>query len=97
MVAGERYAMVSESETRPTLVLNPLDDDEFRTSAEHLIESGIAEPAMLQDCLRQRWPRALVRPRELAGERTEIWYVYRDGHWVRPGGEAPVDGNDPQT
>jgi hypothetical protein len=27
-----------------------------------------------------------VRPRELAGERTQIWYVYRDGHWVHPAG-----------
>jgi hypothetical protein len=78
--------MVSESETRPTLVLNPPDDDAFRTSAEQLIESGIVEPTMLQDCLRLWWPLALVRPRELAGEQAQIWYVYRDGHWVRPGG-----------
>ena len=77
--------MVSESELRPTLVLNPLDDGEFRSSAEQLVRNGIVEPTMLQDCLRQRWPRALVRPRELAGEQAEIWYVYRDGHWIRPG------------
>ncbi|MEA2550059.1 MAG: hypothetical protein QOI00_1218 [Chloroflexota bacterium] len=50
------------------------------------MENGFAEPALLQDCLRLRWPQALVRPRELAGERAEIWYVYRDGHWIRPGG-----------
>jgi hypothetical protein len=77
---------VSESESRPTLVLNPADDEEFRSAAEHLMENGFAEPALLQDCLRLRWPQALVRPRELAGERAEIWYVYRDGHWIRPGG-----------
>lgn len=76
--------MESESGPRPTLVLNPPDDVAFRTSAEHLVESGIAEPSMLQDCLRLQWPLALVRPRELAGERAQIWYVYRDGHWVRP-------------
>jgi hypothetical protein len=77
---------VSDSESRPTLVLNPADDEEFRSAAEHLMESGFAEPALLEDCLRLRWPGALVRRRELAGERAEIWYVYRDGHWIRPGG-----------
>jgi hypothetical protein len=77
--------MASDSELRPTLVLNPLDDHDFRVYAEQLVRNGIVEPAMLQDCLRERWPDALVRPRELAGERAEIWYVYRDGHWVRPG------------
>ena len=50
------------------------------------MENGFAEPALLQDCLRIRWPLALVRPRELAGERTQIWYVYRDGHWIRTDG-----------
>ena len=49
-----------------------------------LVNDGTIEPAMLQDCLRGRYPRALVRPRELAGEQTQIWYVYRDGHWIRP-------------
>ena len=73
------------TEQRPTLVLNPADDEEFRSAAEHLVGSGFAEPALLQDCLRVRWPHAFVRPRGLAGERVEIWYVYRDGHWVRPG------------
>jgi hypothetical protein len=76
---------VSESESRPTLVLNPADDEEFRSAAELLMQNGFAEPALLEDCLRLRWPAALVRPRELAGERAEIWYVYRDGHWTRPG------------
>jgi len=37
----------------------------------------------LQRRLRDRFPRAIVRPRELAGERLEIWYVYRDGRWIR--------------
>ena len=49
------------------------------------IENGSVGPSLLQDHLRRRWPRALVRPRELAGEQAQIWYVYRDGHWVRPG------------
>lgn len=78
--------MVSDPEPRPTLVLNPADDDEFRSAAMHLVESGFVEPMLLQDCLRLRWPRAVVRPRELAGERAQVWYVYRDGHWVHPDG-----------
>jgi hypothetical protein len=77
-------AIVIDTKTRPTLVLNPAGDDEFRSAAEHLVENGFLEPALLQDCLRARWPRAIVRPRELAGEHTHIWYVYRDGHWVSP-------------
>ena len=75
---------MSDSEPRPTLVLNPPGDDAFRASAEGLIEGGIVEPAVLEDRLRQRWPHALVRPRELAGEQSQIWYVYREGHWIRP-------------
>jgi hypothetical protein len=78
--------MVSDHVPRPTLVLNPPDDEEFRSSAELLIESGIVEPAELQASLRGRYPGAIVRPRELAGERAHIWYVYRDGHWVRRSG-----------
>ena len=77
--------MASDLDPRPTLVLNPADDDEFRASAERMIEDGIGAPADLQEQLRRRWPAALVRPRELAGEHGEIWYVYRDGHWVRHG------------
>jgi hypothetical protein len=78
--------MVAEREPRPTLVLNPADDEEFRSAAVHLVESGFVEPSLLQDCLRLRWPRAIVRPRELSGERAQIWYVYRDGHWVHATG-----------
>ncbi len=77
--------MVPGSESRPTLVLNPPDDDAFRASAEGLLEDGVGDPADLQARLRERWPDALVRPRELAGEQAQIWYVYRDGHWVRSG------------
>jgi hypothetical protein len=73
---------VADPEHRPTLILNPADDREFRVAADELIESGLVEPTQLQDGLRDRWPNAVVRPRELAGEHTQVWYVYRDGHWV---------------
>jgi hypothetical protein len=79
-------AIVTEPESRPTLVLNPAGDEEFRSAAVHLVESGVLEPALLQDCLRRRWSRAIVRPRELAGEHDQVWYVYRDGHWVQSNG-----------
>jgi hypothetical protein len=75
--------MGSITEPLPTLVLNPADDEEFRLAANHLVESGFVEPTVLQDQLRARWPGAIVRQRELAGERFQIWYVYRDGHWIR--------------
>jgi hypothetical protein len=84
MAPAERTPIVIDPEPRPTLVLNPAGDEEFRSAAVHLVESGFVEPALLQDCLRLRWPRAIVRPRELAGEHDEVWYVYRDGHWVPP-------------
>jgi hypothetical protein len=76
---------MQELELRPTLVLNPPDDDDFRFDVEAMMESGLVRPFALQDCLRRRYSRAIVRPRELAGEQNQIWYVYRDGRWVRPG------------
>ena len=78
--------MASDPDPRPTLILNPADDETFRLSAERLVEDGIVMPAALEQALRRRWPSVLVRPRELAGEHLPVWYVYRDGHWVRPGG-----------
>ena len=82
-VAEEAIAMDPAAEPRPTLVLNPPDDEAFRSSAERLVEDDLRDPSALQERLRERWPHALVRPRELAGEHAQIWYVYRDGHWVR--------------
>ena len=76
--------MVPDPEVRPTLVLNPPDDVEFRALAERSVD-GMADASGLQSSLRARYADAIVRPRELAGEQTQIWYVYRDGHWVRPG------------
>ncbi len=75
--------MVSDEEQRPTLVLNPPNDDAFRALAEGLVQGGIDQPEALEDCLREMYPLVLVRPRALAGEHTDIWYVYRDGHWIR--------------
>ena len=76
--------MVSDEERQPTLVLNPPDDDAFRSMAEGLVHDGVDQPDALQAGLRRTYPHVLVRPRELAGEHAQIWYVYRDGHWIRP-------------
>jgi hypothetical protein len=78
--------MATELDPPPTLVLNPPDDEAFRSYALGLVEGGALEPSTLEGRLRGRYPAAIVRPRELAGERAQIWYVYRDGRWVRHGG-----------
>jgi hypothetical protein len=66
---------------RPTLVTNPADDAAFRDDAEAALREG-QSVAELQQLLRRDYPRAVVRARELDGERPVVWYVYRDGHWV---------------
>ncbi len=69
----------------PMLVLNPLDDDEFRSAAQRAVDAGALVPSALQRILRLRYPKSVVRPRDLVGERAEMWYVYREGRWVRSG------------
>jgi hypothetical protein len=66
----------------PTLVTNPPSDRSFVTFAQELVAGGIDEPAELQARLRERYPEALVRPRDLTWERRVVWYVYRDGRWM---------------
>ncbi|HEV8403624.1 MAG TPA: hypothetical protein VGQ31_11375 [Candidatus Limnocylindrales bacterium] len=65
-----------------TLVLNPRADPMFVARAEAIVADGVAEPSELQARLRQDYPGAIVRARELDGEAQAIWYVYRDGHWI---------------
>ncbi|HEX5827754.1 MAG TPA: hypothetical protein VFY23_09560 [Candidatus Limnocylindrales bacterium] len=68
--------------TRPVLILNPRDDADFMDVAQSFVDRGAAGPEDLQRLLRDRYPRAAVRPRDLSSEQTSVWYVYRDGHWV---------------
>ena len=68
---------------RPILVLNPVGDTEFTGLAQRSLDGGVTTPRALQELLRERYPGAVVRPRELADERDPVWYIYRDGHWVR--------------
>ena len=66
---------------RPTLITNPANDVPFRDHAEAVLQEG-QSVAELQQILRGDYPLAVVRARDLAGERSAVWYVYRDGHWV---------------
>jgi hypothetical protein len=67
---------------RPILILNPRDDPAFTGLAQELAAGGDLAPDDLQRRLREQYPLAAVRPRDLSSERTTVWYVYRDGRWV---------------
>jgi hypothetical protein len=71
--------------TRPALFLNPADDLSFVGEVERWMDEGVAEAAELERRLRDSYPRAVVRPRDLSNEPFVVWYVYRDGHWVASG------------
>ena len=72
--------------TRPVLIINPPGDTAFRALAEAMVADGKSTTDALQRGLRETYPFATVRPRDLSNERTVIWYVYREGHWVPPTG-----------
>src|SRR5215212_5474210 len=71
-----------ETTQRPIIVANPRGDTEFRNFITVAMRSGGWRPEDLEAFLRERYPLAIVRRRELAGERQQVWYVYRDGHWI---------------
>jgi len=52
--------------TRPVLILNPRDDLQFAAFAEELAGEGELDAAELQGRLRGRYPKAIVRPRDLS-------------------------------
>jgi len=72
---------------RPTLIASPRDDEVFHDLAEAMVAAGANTPSALQEALRSRYPKAVVRARDLTGERGVIWYVYREGRWT-PSGKA---------
>jgi hypothetical protein len=67
---------------RVVVVLNPAGDAEFRAAVDAAQMAGVASPSDLEARLRPVVPRIVVRRRELDGEPVEVWYVYRDGHWI---------------
>jgi hypothetical protein len=68
---------------KPTIVRNPPSDAEFAAAIEAIVDDGVVDPAVAELRLREHYPRAVVRPRELAAEPTPIWYVYREGRWTK--------------
>jgi hypothetical protein len=68
------------------LMLNPRDDEAFGDLVARLVAGGIKTTTALQAALRDRYPEAVVHKREISAERVVVWYVYRDGRWIRPGG-----------
>ena len=82
---GGQSRPLAESVIVPTaLVLNPRSDAGFVAFAEAALADGVTSPNAFQARLRSRYPRAVVRERELASEPFTIWYCYREGRWVRP-------------
>ena len=67
----------------PTRVVRvfPRDDIDFVALVD-LVALGARSPADLERRLRETRPRVTVRARDLSGELTEVWYVYRDGSWT---------------
>jgi len=72
---------------RPTLVVNPATDAAFVRFAQLIVDHGVIPITEFERRLRLEYPRAVAHKRQLSGERTVIWYVYRDGHWIN---SAPI-------
>jgi hypothetical protein len=66
---------------RPLLIVNPRSDVRFVQLVAELTAEATIDLSDLQSRLRAEYPDAVVRRRELSSESTEMWYVYRDGHW----------------
>ncbi len=66
----------------PLLMINPSTDRELGQLARGLVIDAQATPETLEAALRPLFPRLVVHRRELSGEDVQIWYVYREGHWV---------------
>ncbi len=68
--------------TSITVVRNPANDHEFARAIEELLADGVRTVEEAERRLRERWPRAVVRRRELSDEATPVWYAYREGRWI---------------
>jgi hypothetical protein len=74
-------ARIRQPDDVRAFVINPRRDPEFSAMVERDGPKA-PSPSVLQAALRSRYPRAVVRPRQLEGERAEVWYVYREGTWI---------------
>lgn len=68
---------------RPVLIVNPATDASFAALAEFELGMDGHDRDAFEARLRRRYPLTVVHARELSGEPTTIWYVYRDGHWLQ--------------
>ena len=82
---------MDDARPKPMLLFNPGDDEDFVAYAQAGLANGVTTAAGLQQRLRRRYERAVVRSRGLSGEPHDVWYVYRDGRWVPPGGGGEDD------
>ena len=86
--ASTSFQLALGSARLPTLAINPGEDRTFVIEAVKLAEAlesdSILTPASLTVSLHGRYPDAVVQERDLAGERSRLWYIYRDGRWVPP-------------
>lgn len=73
--------------TSISIVRNPATDAEFERAVNAIVDAGVRDFAEAQARLRERYPHAVVRPRDLTGESTPVWYIYREGRWI-PGDSA---------
>ncbi len=62
------------------LSVSPAGDAEFGALAQRLAREA-PDQAEFERRLRDRYPAAVVRSRDLSGEPASTFYVYRDGHW----------------
>jgi len=67
---------------RPMLMINPTTDDSFERSAKQAVDETDGDIEAAQRRLRYRYPRAVIRARDISGEPIAVWYVYREGLWV---------------
>jgi hypothetical protein len=74
------------------LFLNPRSDERFVRTVESIMAGGVTGPEELQARLRDLYPDTIVRVRDLSGDVSPGWYVYRDGRWVSAKLEARKDG-----
>lgn len=65
----------------PTLFINPRRDAAF-VEMVTIQSASATSPEELRSRLARHYPNVIVRQRSLEGERAQVWYVYRDGHWV---------------
>jgi hypothetical protein len=73
------------------IVCIPSIDPELCGVVQRLYDSiRWVTPDSLEDALREVYPRAVVRRRELAGELMPTWYVYREGTYPADAGGQGV-------